>query len=259
MITRVIFIVIMAVGLGAPLSLVMLEVTADPIAAWQAIERSTPSFIRTVLLSSLVPLLSLFPSVALASSLRRCHPLVRLIGIVLCSIPLFLNLLVVIIAWMLILEPRGLVAVMWSTLGLCGSPPQLLFTPIATVLAMVYVVTPVMALMILQAMMRTDAFMLEAAKLLAVPPVVRFVLVELGSVAPTIIASILAGYLISLNLYLIPEYLTGPELTTLGFLIQQNVLQSFNITRASAQSLMLVAAAVAPVLIALWVERALRR
>jgi ABC-type spermidine/putrescine transport system permease subunit I len=100
---------------------------------------------------------------------------------------------------------------------------------------------------------------LKLAKLLGVPLILRFVLVELGVVAPTVIASMLAGYIISLNLYLIPEYLTGPGLTTLGFLVQQSVLQSFDLTLASAQSLLLVAVAVVPLAIGLWAEWALRR
>jgi ABC-type spermidine/putrescine transport system permease subunit I len=246
-------------GLLLPLALIVVELGTGRERLADVVAGSLSATVRSVLLALAVPAVSLAPAVMIAAPLSRARPLVRLLGVALCGAPLVLNLLVVILAWMVVLEPAGLVGTVWARLGLPGDPPDLMFTHTASVLAMAYVVTPVMALVLLPSFRRIDSRTRESARLLGASPLTRFVVVELGYVAPAMLNALVIGYLSCLNVYLVPEYLTGPQLTTLGFLVQQDVITSFDLTGAGAQALILLVVALLPVSVALTVDRRLRR
>jgi putative spermidine/putrescine transport system permease protein len=248
--------VFVLVALVSPLLLVtgsLVRDAGEPLSA-----ETWPAAVRTVVLALGVAAVSLPVAVVIAASLRRRAGWVRALGVLLCGAPMVLNLLVVILSWQVVLEHDGLLATVWSAL-LPGDPPRLLFTPLASVLAMAYVVVPVMALIVLFSLRRLDPRTIEAARLLGASPVQRFLLVELGSVTPSLVASFIMGYVVCLNLYLVPEYLSGPELTTLGFLAHQDVIKSFAVEQAAARSGVLLVLAIVPVLIASAVERRQRR
>jgi len=246
--TAVLFV---AVALVAPLALVTASFATgggEPLG-----EETWPAAVRTVLLAMGVAAVSLPVAVVIAASLSRRAAWVRALGILVCGAPLVLNLLVVILSWQVMLEQDGLVHQVWTAL-LPGEPPAILFTPLASVLAMAYVVVPVMVLILLFSFRRIDPRTREAARLLGASPWQRFLLVELGSVTPSLIAAFVMGYAICLNLYLVPEYLTGPELTTLGYLAHQDVVKSFRIDQAAARSGVLLLVAIVPVCVATVLE-----
>lgn len=244
----------MTVGLLVPLGLVVVQLADSPDQLGEAIRDSGSATIRSVLLAAGVSALALPIAVAIARPLSRASQWVRAVGVTLCGAPLVLNLLVVILAWMVVLEHDGLARWAWRTAHLPGTAPEWMFTPTAAMLAMIYVVTPVMALLLMYSFRQIDPRMVEAARLLGARPLTRLVRVELGYVAPSLVTAFVMGYVICLNLYLVPEYLTGPGLTTLGFLVQQDVIKSFDISLAAAHSVILLLAAVLPVCGALAVE-----
>ncbi|WP_210828034.1 ABC transporter permease [Micromonospora sp. C95] len=251
--------VFMVGGLVLPLGLVLAELAAEPERLGQVVGESAAAAGRSVLLAVVVAAIALPPAITVARSLTRARHAVRVVGVALCVLPLVLNLLVVILAWMVVLEREGLVNTLWTTMALPGDPPQILYTRSAAVLAMAYVVMPVMALILLDSFRRIDPRMREAARLLGARPLTRFVLVELGFVAPALVTAYVMGYVLCLNLYLVPEYLTGPHLTTLGFLVQENVIKSFDLGSAAVQATMLFVMAVLPVCGALAMDRGVRQ
>ncbi|MEU4559551.1 ABC transporter permease subunit [Actinoplanes sp. NPDC023936] len=251
--------VFMVGGLVVPLGLVLVELTAEPDRFGAVVRDSLSAAGRSVLLAVVVAAIALPPAVVVARSLSRARPAVRVVGILLSLLPLLLNLLVVILAWLVVLEREGLVAVAWSALALPGDPPGILYTRSAAVLAMVYVVMPVMALILLDSFHRIDPRMREAARMLGARPLTSLVRVELGFVAPALVTAFVMGYVICLNLYLVPEFLTGPDLTTLGLLVQQDVIETFDLRQASSRALMLFVMAALPVCGALAVDRGVRQ
>lgn len=251
--------VVVGAALGVPLALVLRELAVRPVDLGAALDDSWSAAVRTVLMAAGVSALSLPVAAGTGYALSRASARVRALGVVLCGVPLVLNLLVVILSWMVVFENDGLVRWAWAAAGLPGGGPRLMFTPAATVFAMVYVVTPVMSLLLLSSFARINPRTREAAHLLGASVGLRFFLVELGYVAPSLLTAFVLGYVVSLNLYLVPEYLTGPDLTTLGFLVQQDVVTTFDVQLAAAQSVLLLLAAVVPVALALLAEWRLRR
>jgi ABC-type spermidine/putrescine transport system permease subunit I len=241
-------------GYFLPLVLVLAWVPKDLAQAFDTARDAMPTLARTVGISLLVAIVSLPIAVSIAQPLSLSPARARLLAAAVLAAPLVLNLLVVVLAWMVILEPDGLLVAAWHLLHLPGNPPALLYTPVASVVAMAYVVTPIMALLLLQTFSQIDPRAREAGRLLGASRVQRMVHLDLAFAAPSMVTSLILGYLICLNLYLIPEYLTGPRLTTLGMLIQLDVLAQFDLARAAVLSLMLMAAAVLPLALAMAFE-----
>ena len=249
----------MVLGLFLPLGLVVYEFVgaSDTLTGTVAVSRTAMQ--RSIALAVVVSLLSMPIAAIIAYQLSRQSAPARAIAVTVCTMPIVVNVLVVILAWMVILEHDGIVSTVWRATGAPSPAPQLLFTPIASMLAMIYVVAPVMVLILLYSFKQIDDHTREAARLLDHSTLRRFLLIELLFVTPALVVSFVIGYVVTLNLYLLPEYLTGPSLTTLGLLVQLDVVKSFDVTSAAVRSTMLWVAALVPLAFAILFERWIRR
>lgn len=249
-----------AVGFLVPIALVVREALGPATASdapWEIL-RASP--VPSVALESLrvclvVSALALPVALVIAYPLSRATTGVRVLGTALCSLPLLLNLLVIILAWLIILERDGVLNWALSSLGLVSKPLQLLFTRGATYAAMLYALVPVMALLLLHSLVRVEPSTRETAGLLGAGRVRTFVLVEVGQVLPAVAASLLMGFIIAFNLFLIPEYLTGPDLTLLPLLVQQSVIRSFDLRTAAILSSAILAFMTIPLTLGWLIER----
>ncbi|MCP3976548.1 MAG: ABC transporter permease subunit [bacterium] len=247
------------VGLLIPLSLVLigaLEATSTDRSAFDVVQSPpVPAVLgRTLVTAALVSAIALPLAFAIAHALRRVSPWVRSTASAVFILPLVLNLLVIILAWLLILEKNGLIGwVLRATTG-DDDPPSFLFNPIASYLAMLYAIVPVMVLLIAYDLGRQHPSTREAAQLLGVSPWHVLLRIDIGQALPALISSYAIGYVIALNLYLVPEFLTGPQLTMLPFLVQQSVLNAFDLRTAAAISLLLATLSLVPLSALVWAE-----
>ncbi|MGF1648341.1 MAG: ABC transporter permease subunit [Kineosporiaceae bacterium] len=209
---------------------------------------------RTLLTAVVVTLVSLPLAVGQAYAVRRSRGLLRALGVLSCAVPTVLNALVVTLAWLVILQRGGVLDTAAQVLGLPGGAVRFLYQPGSSLVAMVYAVVPMMALVVLAGMLRLDPQSHEAALLLGARRR-HLLLLDLGALARPLTLAAMVAYLAVLNLHLVTEYLSGPAMGQLGQLVQQYVLTSYDVAAAAAAALVLAALAGIPLLVTAAIDR----
>jgi len=139
-------------------------------------------------------------------------------------IPLWTSFLIRTYAWMFILGSNGVPRLLESV----GIDVQLLNTPFAVLLGIVYNYLPLMALPIYVSLERLDRSFLEASRDLGAGQVATFRQITLPLSAPGVISGCLLVFLPVMGEYLIPVLLGGGKTYFLGNALADLFLQSRN-------------------------------
>jgi spermidine/putrescine transport system permease protein len=141
-------------------------------------------------------------------------------------IPLWTSFLIRTYAWMFLLGTNGLPSIA-EGLGLTDRL-QLLNTPFAVLVGIVYNYLPLMALPIYVSLERLDKSLLEASRDLGAGPFRTFLQVTLPLSAPGVISGCLLVFIPVMGEYLIPVLLGGGKTYFLGNALADLFLQSRN-------------------------------
>lgn len=141
--------------------------------------------------------------------------------IFLVTIPFWTNLLVRTYAWILLLRNGGLIESGLKQMGLLQGSLDLLYTPIAVQIGLVYAFLPFMVLPIYTSLEKLDWRLLEAAFDLYANRWKALWRVVLPLAAPGVIAGCILVFVPALGTYYIPELLGGAKSLMIGNLIQQ--------------------------------------
>ena len=177
-------------------------------------------FLRSFLLAggtTLAALLIGFPT-ALYIALQDEKTRNRLI--LLISIPFWTNLLVRTFAWMLLLRNGGLLDRFLGIFGLSDGQLDVLYTPTAVAIGLVYCFLPFMILPVYNSLEKMDWRLVEAAFDLGADRRRALKRVILPLAMPGLVAGSLLVFIPALGSYFIPELLGGGKSLMIGNLIQ---------------------------------------
>lgn len=190
-----------------------------------------------------------FPlAVFIARSGRRKNLYLHLV-----VLPFWTSFLVRTYAWMFLLRDTGLINTALLHLGLIQTPLQMLYTPGAVLLGLVYGHLPFMVLPLYATLERMDRSLLEAAADLGAQPFEALRRVVIPLAAPGIRAGSLLVFIPCLGAYLTPDLLGGSKTVMAGNLIQNQFTTARDWPFGSAASLALMGIILA--LLMLWVRR----
>lgn len=178
--------------------------------------------------------------------------------VLLVTIPFWTSLLVRTYAWMLILNDNGIVNTISKSLGL-GSH-ELLYTPFASQIGLIYTFLPFMVLPIYSSLAGFDFRLAEAAYDLGARKigVIRRVLLPIA--VPGIISGVLLVFMPAFGSYVQPVLLGGGKFLLIGNLIADQFGQSRNWPFGAALSvIILVMLMLALIIIALYSRRSGRK
>jgi spermidine/putrescine transport system permease protein len=161
--------------------------------------------------------------------------------ILLVMIPFWTSLLLRAYAWVVILGGNGIANRTLQFLGITDGPIELIFTPQAVLMGMVYSYLPFMILPLYAALERFDVRLKEAAQDLGANRWHTFWRVTLPISMPGVIAGSILVFIPSAGEFVIPNLLGGARTVMVGNLIQQQFLQSRDWAFGSALSVMLAA------------------
>jgi spermidine/putrescine transport system permease protein len=200
-------------------------------------------------LTSLITFVLAFPT-ALWMALQP--PSRRTLLLFVITVPFWTNLLVRNYAWVLILKNGGVLDWLAHRLGATVSL-DLLYTPTATLIGLVYSFMPYMVLPIYVSMEKMDRRYVEAAFDLGADrlQVVRRIIFPLA--LPGVVGGLILVFIPGLGAFVSPELLGGAKSMMVGSLIQQQFGQARNWPFGSALAFVLLAL----ILLSLWL-RALR-
>lgn len=198
------------------------------------------AFRNTLTLAPVGTALSLLIAYPLAYYLAiRASPRWRMLLLVLVIVPFWTSILIRSYAWIFILGGKGLPALI-ASLGL--GDIQLINTPFAVLLGIVYGYLPLMVFPIYVSLERLDKRLLEASADLGCPPWRTFLGVTLPLSMPGVATGCMLVFILLMGEFLIPAMLGGGKVFFVGNALVDLFLQSRNWAFGSAVAVALVAA-----------------
>ncbi|MFN3954364.1 MAG: ABC transporter permease [Pararhodobacter sp.] len=164
----------------------------------------------------------------------------RIFFLFLITLPFFSSLIVRLYAWLLILRPSGVLNTALLNLGLITQPLEILFTPTAVVLGMVYVMIPFMFLPLYAAVDNIDHSLVEASLDLGANRVQTFLKVVLPQTVPGILGGAVIVFIPSVGNFVVPDVLGGARGLMIGNLVEQQFLSARNWPFGAALSMMIM-------------------
>ncbi|MXR38063.1 ABC transporter permease [Craterilacuibacter sinensis] len=191
-------------------------------------------------LTTLVCILMAYPLAWLIARSQKKH---RDLMLLLVILPFWSNFLIRIYAWMIILGPQSAFtkAVNWVWTGMGFEPLQLLFTPFAVIVGMVYVHLPFMVLPLYANLEKHDMSLLAAAQDLGANAWQRFWKITWPLSLPGIFAGSALVFIPALGMFAIPDILGGTDSIMIGNLIKQQILDTRDWPFGAVLSIMLTA------------------
>jgi spermidine/putrescine transport system permease protein len=156
-------------------------------------------------------------------------------------IPFWTSLLLRAYAWVVILGGNGIANRTLQLLGITDGPVNLIFTPQAVTMGMVYSYLPFMILPLYAALEKFDVRLKEAAQDLGASRWHTFWRVTFPLSMPGVIAGSILVFIPSAGEFVIPTLLGGARTVLVGNLIQQQFLQARDWAFGSALAMMLAA------------------
>ncbi|CAD0219053.1 ABC transporter permease [Planktothrix agardhii] len=206
-------------------------------------------FWRSLGLASLTTLICLIIGYPLAFFIATSSTRWRNLLLFLVIIPFWTNFLVRTYAWMIILRSEGMINTMLQSLNLISEPLNLLFTPFAVIVGLIYGYLPFMILPLYATIERLNFSLVEAAQDLGANQIRTFFRIILPLTLPGIIAGSILVFIPALGAFITPDILGGAKTVMVGNLIQNQFLQARDWPFGSALSMGLMVLVLIPVMI----------
>lgn len=159
-------------------------------------------------------------------------------------VPLWTNFVIRIYAWMMILRTQGVLNgfLGWiaGLFGLPFTPLEMLYTPGAVLVGMVYEFLPFMILPIYTSLEKIDGSLYEAAADLGANAWKTFLRVTLPLSMPGMVAGTILVFIPVMGTFIVSDILGGRQVILVGNLIQRQFLDARDPTFGSAVSLILM-------------------
>ena len=197
--------------------------------------------LRSLSFAALTVMLTLILCYPVAFWVSRLPDRWRLVFMFLITLPFFSSLIVRLYAWLLILKPSGVLNTILLSVGVIGEPLEILYTPTAVVLGMVYVMVPFMFLPLYAAVDNLDRAQIEASLDLGANRVQTFLKVILPQTLPGIMGGAVIVFIPSVGNFIVPDVLGGAKGLMIGNLVEQQFLSARNWPFGSALSMNLMA------------------
>ncbi|MNW48848.1 Spermidine/putrescine transport system permease protein PotB [compost metagenome] len=194
----------------------------------------------TIVLSVLTTVLCLILSYPLAYYIANAGPKMQTWGLVLITIPFWINFLIRTYAWVLLLRTQGVVNNLLLDLGFIQEPLQMLYTKGAVLLGMVYTFIPFMVLPIYVALEQMDKKLLEAASDLGATAWKSFWHITLPQTKSGIMTGSVLVYVSTTGMFVVTDILGGAKSAMISNIIQSQFLGARNWPFGSALSVIFV-------------------
>lgn len=200
---------------------------------WENYERVfSPLYLRilgrSVGYAGLATLICLAVGYPVAWYIARQPPAMRNRLLLLVMIPFWTNFLIRTYAWIVILKSEGLLNGILQYGRIIVEPIELLYTPFAVVIGLVYAYLPFMILPIYGSAEKVDGSLVEAAHDLGAGPLRVFPSVIFPLTRPGIIAGVLLVFVPAIGMFAITDLMGGAQVPLIGNVIQNQFLRARN-------------------------------
>ena len=180
----------------------------------------------------------------LAYFIARATPQRRNTFLFLVLIPLWTNFVIRVYAWMMLLRQEGVInnILGWAAglMHIPFQPLEMLYTPGAVLVGMVYEFLPFMILPIYTSLEKIDGSLYVAAADLGANAIKTFLRVTLPLSMPGVVAGTILVFIPVMGTFIVSDILGGKQVILIGNLIQRQFLDARDPTFGSAASLLLM-------------------
>lgn len=187
--------------------------------------------------STLIALLIGYPA---AYAIAKAPPSRQTALLFIAILPFWTNYLIRTYAWIVLLNPAGLINSLLIGAGLRSEPLALLYTKPAVVLGLVYSYTPFVILAIYSALQRLDPSYAEASRDLGAGAAQTFLRITLPLTAPGVAAGAVFVFVLSIGNFVTPDLLGGGKFQMVGNLIYDQFLSARDWPFGAALSALLI-------------------
>ena len=159
----------------------------------------------------------------------------------LAMLPFWTNYLIRTYAWIVLLNPAGLINNLLTGAGLVSSPLPLLYNEFAVILGLVYSYTPFVILAIYSALQKLDPSYAEASRDLGASAMTTFWRVTLPLTASGVAAGAVFVFVLSIGNFVTPDLLGGGKFQMVGNLIYDQFLSARDWPFGATLSALLIA------------------
>jgi spermidine/putrescine transport system permease protein len=185
-------------------------------------------------------LICLLVGYPLAYFLARAPVRQRSLLLFLILLPFWTNFIIRIFAWMIILRSGGILDSLLQWLHITNAPLNLLYTPTAVLIGMVYEFLPFMVLPLYTSLEKIENSLLEAAADLGAPPWKAFIRVTLPLSVPGMIAGTILTFIPAMGMFVVPDILGGAKTILIGNVIRNQFLTARDWPFGAAASMVLM-------------------
>ncbi|MGY8565355.1 ABC transporter permease subunit [Paracidovorax citrulli] len=204
------------------------------------------SSIKIAVIATLFTLLIGYP---MAYVISRMSPAARNVAMMLVVLPSWTSFLIRVYAWIGILDRNGLLNQVLLKIGLIDAPLQILYTPTAAYIGIVYCYLPFMVLPLYANLVKLDHRLLEAAYDLGAKPWQAFLKITLPLSRTGIIAGCMLVMIPAVGEFVIPEMLGGPDTLMIGRVLWGEFFNNRDWPTASAVAIVMLALLLVPILL----------
>lgn len=195
--------------------------------------------------SLLVTVLALVLGTTIAWNLRiQTSRFVRTLLWIAVAVPFLMGVVIKNYAMSIILQANGIVSQLWEALPFTDGKVDLMYTPTAVVIGILYSLLPFAVMALVVAFRSIDPELVRAAESLGATRARALASVILPLGAPGILAAGALVFMLSIGFYVTPVMLGGADSPFLASLIHRQIFIMFDNQGASASGTILLVAAV---------------
>ncbi len=183
-------------------------------------------FGRSLWYAALTTGLCLVLGYPVAYFIGRSPPRRRSLLLLAVMVPFWISFLLRTYAWISLLKAEGPLSALLQWSQLIAGPLEILYTPAAVIIGLVYTYLPFMILPIFTSAEKLDHSMIEAALDLGASPVRAFTQVIIPLTKPGIFAGVLLVFVPSIGMFAVTDLMGGAKVSMIGNVIQNQFGQA---------------------------------
>ncbi len=207
------------------------------------------AYLSSIKIAVIATLLTLLIGYPMAYVISRMSPAARNVAMMLVVLPSWTSFLIRVYAWIGILDRNGLLDQLLQKIGITDAPLNLLYTPTAAYIGIVYCYLPFMVLPLYANLVKLDHRLLEAAYDLGAKPWQAFLKITLPLSRGGIIAGCMLVMIPAVGEFVIPEMLGGPDTLMIGRVLWGEFFNNRDWPTASAVAVVMLLLLLVPILL----------
>ncbi len=207
------------------------------------------AYLNSLKIAAIATFFTLLIGYPIAYAIRQAPGKWRFYLLMLVILPFWTSFLIRVYAWIGILKPEGFLNNFLMALGLIDHPLQILNTPLAVYIGIVYSYLPFMILPLYANLEKMDHTLIEAAQDLGCRPLKAFWVIAFPLSLPGILAGCFLVFIPAIGEFVIPDLLGGSDILMIGKVLWDEFFINNDWPLSSAIAVILLLILIGPIIL----------